>query len=602
MKQTALYPGSFDPVTRGHEDIIARANEQFDVRVGVAVNPGKSPAFTLQERVRLLQTAVGKEGIDPLSVVRIPGSTARWMKRNGIYKMVRGQRDALDELAEAQLEHFNTLEYPEIKTVLFGADEELKYASSSAAKMLMKANHNPSSVVSLDVQEALTSRLLSQYPVYIAGGMGAGKSTISRSLEEQARNVGIGVKYIELDQVGLDIYTTLNEPYYQGVRQKLRATFGSDISPDGNWVDKMILREKLKDASGHIQTEQLQKLDAIMIEAIEFRYRDMIEGFQGIILIDGIIKEGFSFSRLAHNNILFVDTNESVRIDRLMRRYERKGDSVGREYIASMIQSQPSREQVSSMVQSQIDEESHGSLELVDGTDAYDTRKTFFQLLNQIDRYGELRATWILSKLGIQGNMREHLNFLQSKYNESHRYYHTWEHIVESLTILFQMAIDLDLSDEEIMKIGGALLGHDLEYAVDPKRYRTNESNSARIWIRYLEKYGVNMNHLEDIEDLIKETRHGRVHVPERLISRVMHDVDMAILGSSWERYRIYGGDVRSEFAPVMSGLAFETARREKFLEPVLAQDGKIYKTEWAADRLTTNLIANIRREIAGLS
>ena len=52
----------------------------------------------------------------------------------------------------------------------------------------------------------------------------------------------------------------------------------------------------------------------------------------------------------------------------------------------------------------------------------------------------------------------------------------------------------------------------------------------------------------------------------------------------------------------MMSGLAFETARREKFLEPVLAQDGKIYKTEWAADRLTTNLIANIRREIAGLS
>jgi hypothetical protein len=127
---------------------------------------------------------------------------------------------------------------------------------------------------------------------------------------------------------------------------------------------------------------------------------------------------------------------------------------VTREFIASMIQSQPSREKVASMVQSRIDEESHGSLKLVDGTDAYDTRKTFFQLLNQIDRYGELRATWILSKLGIQGNMREHLNFLQSKYNESHRYYHTWEHIVESLTTLFEMAIELNLSDEEIMIIG----------------------------------------------------------------------------------------------------------------------------------------------------
>jgi len=601
MKQTALYPGSFDPVTRGHEDIIARANEQFDVRVGVAVNPGKSPAFTLQERVRLLQTAVGKEGIDPLSVVRIPGSTARWMKRNGIHTIVRGQRDALDEVAEAQLEFFNTLEFSEMNPIRFEANEELKYASSSAAKMLMKANHDPSSIITLDVQEALTSRLLSQYPVYIAGGMWAGKSTISRSLEEQARSVGIGVKYIELDQVWLDIYTTLDEPYYQWIRQKLRATFGDDISPDGNWVDKMILREKLKDASGHILPEQLQKLDAIMIEAIEFRYRDMIEWFQGIILIDGIIKEWFSFPRLAHNNILFVDTNESVRIDRLMRRYERKWDSVSREYIASMIQSQPSREQVSSMVQSQIDEESHGSLELVDGTDAYDTRKTFFQLLNQIDRYGELRATWILSKLGIQWNMREHLNFLQSKYSESHRYYHTWEHIVESLTILFQMAIDLDLSDEDIMIIWWALLGHDLVYNTGDTLYRTNESNSARVWVRYLEQHGVNPNHLEDIEDLIKETRHGRVRISDSILSRVMHDVDMSILGSPWERYRIYKWDIPNEHRATISWEKFRALRLDKFLLPVQAEWWKLYKTDWARERFSENLMRNIANEIAGV-
>lgn len=198
--------------------------------------------------------------------------------------------------------------------------------------------------------------------------------------------------------------------------------------------------------------------------------------------------------------------------------------------------------------------------------------------------------------------MRDHLNFLQSRYNESHRYYHTWEHIVESLTTLFQMAIELDIPDDEVVTIGAAILGHDLVYDVDTLRYRTNESNSARTWVRYLEQQGVNLNQLEDIEDLIKETRHGRAHVPDRLISRVMHDVDMAILGSPWSRYRIYGGDIRSEFAPVMAGGVFETARREKFLEPVLAQDGKLYKTEWAADKFTANLIANIRREIAGLS
>lgn len=71
--------------------------------------------------------------------------------------------------------------------------------------------------------------------------------------------------------------------------------------------------------------------------------------------------------------------------------------------------------------------------------------------------------------------------------------------------------------------------------------YSENESNSAFIWSEYLRKNGVAVKKVNLISNLIEETRHGRAHVPERLISRVMHDVDMGILGSSWERYRIYG-------------------------------------------------------------
>lgn len=358
MKPLALYPGSFDPITRGHEDIVARASKQFDLKVGVAVNPGKSPAFTLQERVRLIQEIVPKYGIDTLSVVRIPGSTARWMKRNSIYKMVRGQRDALDELAEAQLEHFNTLEYPEIETVLFEANEELKYASSSAAKMLMKANHDPSSVIALDVQEALTSRLLSQYPVYITGGMGAGKSTIARALQDEARIASIPTKYIELDKVAHDIYASLDEPYYANIRQQLRATFGNDISPDGNWVDRKILRQKLTDTSGNMDKSQLAKLDAIMGDVIEFRYRDMIEGFKGIILIDGIMKEGFTFSRLAHHNTLIVDAKQSVRAERVKKRYEANGDTKADDTIInSIISIQPNKGSMVAMMNRRIAKE-----------------------------------------------------------------------------------------------------------------------------------------------------------------------------------------------------------------------------------------------------
>ena len=170
-KTTALYPGSFDPVTNGHEDIIVRANQDFDLRVGVAVNPGKNSTFTPQEKVRLLQGVLLGHNIESSNVVRIAGSTARWMKRNQVATIIRGKRNMIDEIEEGSLEHFNTLEYPEVKTHVFSSDETLKFASSSAAKMLIKANHDPSTIVSLNVQEALISRILSQYPIYIAGGM-----------------------------------------------------------------------------------------------------------------------------------------------------------------------------------------------------------------------------------------------------------------------------------------------------------------------------------------------------------------------------------------------------------------------------------------------
>lgn len=163
LKPSALYPGSFDPITRGHEDLIARASKIFDLSIWVAVNPDKSGTFSLQERVRLIQWVVSKYKIPAYRVVRIPGSTSRWMQRNGIEKIIRGKRDAIDEIAENQLDHFNRLENPNLSTHMFKTDENLRFASSSAAKMLVKANHNPSSIITMNVQEALTSRILSQF-------------------------------------------------------------------------------------------------------------------------------------------------------------------------------------------------------------------------------------------------------------------------------------------------------------------------------------------------------------------------------------------------------------------------------------------------------
>jgi phosphopantetheine adenylyltransferase len=82
------------------------------------------------------------------------------MKRHAVNTIVRGKRNIIDELGEKELQYYNQLEYSDLETTTLDADECLKFASSTAAKRLLNANHNPSSIISLDVQEALTSRLL----------------------------------------------------------------------------------------------------------------------------------------------------------------------------------------------------------------------------------------------------------------------------------------------------------------------------------------------------------------------------------------------------------------------------------------------------------
>lgn len=326
----------------------------------------------------------------------------------------------------------------------------------------------------------------------------------------------------------------------------------------------------------------------------------MIEWFKGVILIDGIVKEGLDLTRLAHNNVMMVDADLSTRINRIRERYVWNWDNVSDEYIQSMIDKQPTKECIKNMLDTSITQESNGSMQYVQNTHTPNTRAVLFKMLNQIDRYGEIRAIWILSKLGIQWNMSDHLNFLQSRYNEQHRYYHSWEHIVESLKWLFEIAIALNLDDSIIARIGGAILWHDLVYVVNELQYSTNESNSARVWGEYLKKYGASSEDLEIIDDLIKETRHGRVSIPEKLISHVMHDVDMAILGAQSSRYQQYARDIRQEFMPMKSGVEFEKLRFEAFLSKVW--DAFKYKTNYFQDMIGSRVSGNIKWEVGKFS
>ena len=132
---TAIYPGSFDPVTMGHLNIIERAAGCFDrLIVCVMVNAGKKPMFSLEERVALVRRVVGH--LPNVEVACSDGLLAEYARQRGCNVIVKGLRSATDFEQEFQMALINRRLNPELQTVFLTADQEYLHLSSSAVKEL----------------------------------------------------------------------------------------------------------------------------------------------------------------------------------------------------------------------------------------------------------------------------------------------------------------------------------------------------------------------------------------------------------------------------------------------------------------------------------
>ena len=138
MTATALYPGSFDPITFGHVDVIGRAARVFDrVTVGVLVNPRKTPMLDLEERIATIRDAVAAElpaANDRIDVAGFDGLTVDFARRIGAAFIVRGLRAVSDFDIELQMAHTNRKLAPNVDTVFFMTALEHAYLSSSLVK------------------------------------------------------------------------------------------------------------------------------------------------------------------------------------------------------------------------------------------------------------------------------------------------------------------------------------------------------------------------------------------------------------------------------------------------------------------------------------
>ncbi|MCD6310837.1 MAG: pantetheine-phosphate adenylyltransferase [Elusimicrobia bacterium] len=134
-KIRAVYPGSFDPVTKGHIDVARRALSVFDeVVIAVIDNPAKKTCFSVRERISMLKKAFLQEGLPEVRVDSFEGLLVNYMKKIGAGIIVRGLRALSDFEYEFQMALMNRKLAPEIETVFFMTDAKYAYLSSSIVK------------------------------------------------------------------------------------------------------------------------------------------------------------------------------------------------------------------------------------------------------------------------------------------------------------------------------------------------------------------------------------------------------------------------------------------------------------------------------------
>ena len=137
MRKKALFPGSFDPFTAGHLNILNRALTMFDeVVIAIGINQDKRGFFTMEQRMDVVRQAT--EGLDGVSIIKYDSLTIDTCRELGIRHIVRGVRNMIDFENERAIADANRRLAPEVETIIIPTAQEFAHISSSAVRDLLK--------------------------------------------------------------------------------------------------------------------------------------------------------------------------------------------------------------------------------------------------------------------------------------------------------------------------------------------------------------------------------------------------------------------------------------------------------------------------------
>jgi pantetheine-phosphate adenylyltransferase len=154
MKKTVIYPGTFDPITNGHLDLIKRALRTFDeVIVAVAPSPKKQPLYTVSERTKLIKAAI--KGLAGIRIDSFHGLLVEYAKRRKGIAILRGLRAVSDFEYELQMALMNRRLNMDIETVFMMPSEEFSFLTSSVVKEVVSFGGSVKGLVPVEVEAAL---------------------------------------------------------------------------------------------------------------------------------------------------------------------------------------------------------------------------------------------------------------------------------------------------------------------------------------------------------------------------------------------------------------------------------------------------------------
>ena len=157
FERIAIYPGTFDPITLGHLDIIKRASALFDkLIVAVTTNPSKKPLFLVEERIDMIKGMI--DNIKNIEVKSFDGLLVDFANKEKATVIVRGLRAVSDFEYEFQMSFINRTLYPNVETIFLPATENVHFISSSSVKEITKLKGNTENLVPKKVQNKLIEK------------------------------------------------------------------------------------------------------------------------------------------------------------------------------------------------------------------------------------------------------------------------------------------------------------------------------------------------------------------------------------------------------------------------------------------------------------